>query len=328
MTDNVKKAVQTIINCSPEEAEVLLIAANTDISSSGRKGANNSPRAIYKMLQEQIELNDPLTGICGADRLKIGWKSLGELNGFQTGEALHMSLVSVEKAIQDAWATKKFPFLVGGDHSNTIGALRALKKTAMKKSVGRPHDVTVVVIDAHHDLRPNDADFRKEPFGAEAHCCALREAAEAGFRIMQVGVRDYSCEEAKFAKECRVKTFRWIPDSLNKLISSGRNGTPVKLVLGQIKTELVYISIDVDGFDPAVMPATGTPVSGGLSWEYGLSLVAGICTNFTLVGADICEVTTKPFKKLGDLSPADYLTARNAAQLIYNIINWGIALKM
>ena len=171
-------------------------------------------------------------------------------------------------------------------------------------------ETTILQIDAHHDLRRDDGDCVQGGFGPLSHACALRAAVEAGYRLTAVGVRSFSAEEEMFLKRRRgVRTFYWgltrsfVPPSVDEILKS-------------IRTEQVYITIDVDGFDPAVMPATGTPVSGGLGWWYGLDLLQEVCREKRVVGADICEVAPRA---------GETLTEYNAAQLAYCLITWAWA---
>ena len=84
----------------------------------------------------------------------------------------------------------------------------------------------------------------------------------------------------------------------------------------RIPTKQVYVTIDVDGIDPTFMPATGTPVSGGLDWWYAWDLLQLACMSKHVIGADICEVAPRSI---------DALTEYNAAQLAYNVITWALA---
>jgi agmatinase len=297
----------SIINSDGYEAEVVLRAANNDISSSFGKGADKGPEAIRACLDRQIEFREPRTGIVATERLKITWHDLGDLNGTRTreclGGAIHTVAVNCAASIE---AGRKV-FIVGGDHSNSIGALIG---------VGQRYDpdkVTILHIDAHHDLRHDDADYNDKPYGNLAHCCAMRPAVTAGFHLVSVGVRAFSLEEDVFVQQNRkrVKAFRW---GMERSFMP----PPVSIIANAIETDLVYISVDVDGFDPAFMPATGTPVSGGLGWWYGWDLLQEVCRRKTVVGADLCEVAPRP---------NDTLTEYNAAQLIYCVITWAWAAK-
>jgi agmatinase len=92
----------------------------------------------------------------------------------------------------------------------------------------------------------------------------------------------------------------------------GRDAVPgIEEILGAIETERVYLSVDVDGFDPAVMPATGTPVPGGLSWAYGTRLMRELFLAKEVIGADLVEVAPRP---------GTSLTEYAVAQLCYDML--------
>jgi len=128
----------------------------------------------------------------------------------------------------------------------------------------------------------------------------MRRAHELGYRLVQVGIRAYSAEERALFGDPRIRVFEW-----------GQDAPPIEEIIGAVTGEEVYLTIDVDGLDPAVMPATGTPVPGGLGWYYTLSLIKELCRRKRLVGADIVEVAPRS---------ADALTEYAAAQLAYSII--------
>lgn len=292
----------SIINAPWMDADIRFIAANNDISTSFGTGARNGPAAVRACLDGQIEFFEHRSGINARDRLKIGWTDFRDLNGNRTRTDLDRSVDAVRRVCAKALHDGAFPFVIGGDHSNAIGALAAAIE---KYGAG---NLSVLHIDAHHDLRRDDSDFRDDGFGPNAHCSALRRAADEEVGLVQVGIRAYSQEEAAYAKAQGVKTFYW-----------GRNvgfePPQLRHILDELRRPYLYITVDVDGFDPAVMPATGTPVPGGLTWQYGNDLLLLACGNYgpRVVGADICEVA--PRKGCN-------LTEYAAAQLAYNIVCW------
>ena len=185
--------------------------------------------------------------------------------------------------------------LLGGTHAVSIGAFRA------HAARGRPDAVTIVQIDAHLDLRDDDFDYNEVDPSRYAHSCVMRRACELGFRTCAVGIRAFSREEQGFAAARGLPVFEW-----------GRGEEPgVEQILAAIPTERVYLTLDVDGFDPAVAPSTGTPVPGGLSWAYGTRLVRELCLAKDVIGADIVEVAP---------TPGSGLTEYAAAQLCYDIL--------
>jgi agmatinase len=165
--------------------------------------------------------------------------------------------------------------MLGGEHTVSYGALHAISKKE------NPKDITIVQIDAHQDLRDDNTDYN-ENRDRFAHSCVIRRIHELNFPIVQVGIRTYSKYEYEYWQKNKktITVFEW-KDKI----------PPISEILKSIKTKKVYITIDVDGFDPAHMPGTGTPVQGGLPWNYGLNLIEKIITKKELVAADIVEVS-------------------------------------
>ncbi|MEK7083582.1 MAG: arginase family protein, partial [Patescibacteria group bacterium] len=158
----------TIINNQkPNEANVVLIGIPFD-RSSGLNGADGGPEAIRKMLNEQIELYEPITGTSPAEYLNIAYKKVEGLK-YTNAE----SMVKMVKSCASAPSlVGKFPIAIGGDHSISIGILQAMAE------IHKNNLPTILQIDAHFDLRDDDSDFRELSVGRYAHCCVMRRAAE------------------------------------------------------------------------------------------------------------------------------------------------------
>ena len=186
----------------------------------------------------------------------------------------------------------------------SFGSLKALAKKH------KPSDVTIFQIDAHCDLRVDDSDYTDGEATQYAHSAVMRRAHEMGYKLVQVGIRAFSKDEYEYFTKNKktITTFPWGATKPN-----GQLIVPtIQKILASIKTKKVYISIDVDGIDPAYMPGTGTPVQGGLQWWYTLKLLETIIEKRTLVGADVVEVSP-----VSD----NVLTEYGAAQIVYNMIN-------
>ncbi len=281
--------VASILNWSePESADAVLISAPYGHGASFGAGAGGGPAAIVACLERQIELFERYTRTEPAADYKICHRLLAEV-GALAPEAM------VERVAGAVAGTAAFTILLGGTHAVTIGALRA------HAARGRADEVTIVQIDAHLDMRDDDSDYNDRDPSRFAHSCVMRRGRELGFRTCSVGIRAYSREEHRFAIAEALPVFEW-----------GRGELPtVEAVLAAIATERIYLSIDVDGFDPAVAPATGTPVPGGLSWAYGTQLLRELCLAKAVIGADVVEVA--PVAGSG-------LTEYAAAQLCYDIL--------
>ncbi len=284
----------SIINASEQEADVVIIGAAYEKTASSRKGTVNGPKAIITCLDQQIEMFDRGLKAEVVDKVKIAYKDLGDLEQLTPEQALDR----ITAGCAEVTSRGQLPFLLGGEHSVSLGLFTALK------GVVDPTDTTIVQIDAHCDLRDDDSDYADHEPSRYAHSCVLRRGNELGYPLVQVGIRTYSADEYAYFSDAtnNITVFEW----------GNNHATPtIDQIINSIKTKNVYLTIDVDGFDPAHMPGTGTPVQGGLEWWYGISLIESIIAQKNLVGVDIVEVSPMP---------DSVLTEYGAAQLCYSII--------
>lgn len=286
--------IKTIINTKNiNDADVVLISAPYEKTASSHKGTINGPKKVIECLNTQIEFFDRKFKKNVNDAVMITHQDLGNLETLSPVE----NALKIQNACTELIKNNKFIFLLGGEHAVSVGHLQALAKKY------KPEDVTILDIDAHCDLRNDDSDYSENPSDL-AHSTVMRRASELSYSIVQVGIRTYSEDEYNYFsnKKNKVTVFEW---------GNGKKIPSIEQILKSIKTKYLYISIDVDGFDPAYMPGTGTPVQGGLEWWYGLELLEKAMNGRELIGADIVEV-----------SPVSdsVLTEYGAAQLCYTII--------
>jgi agmatinase len=159
------------------------------------------------------------------------------------------------------------PFTLGGEHSLSIAPVRALR--------ARYPDLCVLQLDAHLDLRDEYQGTKL------SHASVMRRVRELGISTVAVGIRSVSREEADYvhAEEAPVFLAREIR----------QNGLPVEAILSRLRNP-VYITVDLDAFDPAYVPGVGTPEPGGLTWEEGLKLLRAVCERRQVVGCDLVEL--------------------------------------
>ncbi len=288
--------IDSIINCKNiEDADVLLLTIGYDRTASGGKGAVDGGMSIIKCLREDVEFFDRHTKTEPGYKYQIAHLDMGDINNLYPEDMVS----KVKNKYESIYSNKKrFPIILGGEHSVSIGVFQAISE------IENPKAITILQIDAHPDLRQDDSNAnpdqtRPSPF---AHCSVMRRAHEFGFNIVQVGIRSYSKEEYEFFTNSPITVFEW---------GLGENPTTQEII-ESIKTDKVYIEIDVDGIDPAYLPATGTPVQGGLEWWYAVNLLNEIIKTKDIVGLGILEVS--PVKD-------DVRTEYGSAQLCYNIIS-------
>jgi agmatinase len=286
--------IEGIINAKNiGEADIVLIGAPYEKTASSHKGTAVGPGKVAEMLASQIEFFDRTYKVNVTDFVKTFYQELSHTTDLSPEE----NLAEIKKVCEEAVAQSKFVFLLGGEHAVSLGHFQALSKKY------DPKDVTILQIDAHCDLRNDDSDYSDTPSNL-AHSTIMRRASELGFPIVQVGIRTYSEDEYKYFSDPKnnVTVFEW---------GTAHKKPKIEEILESIKTKYLYISIDVDGFDPSLMPGTGTPVQGGLKWWYGVSLIEQAINTKELVGCDIVEVSP-----VAESTTTEY----GAAQLAYTMI--------
>ena len=198
------------------------------------------------------------------------------------------TLEEIGQAVSRVRKMGGLPILLGGEHTVTYGALKALKAGG--------EEFGIVQFDAHADLRDT---YQGDPL---SHACVMRRALDLGIPLFQIGVRALSQEEAELRKR------RGIPHLDGYEI--GRNGLPERLLPGDFPKQ-VYITFDVDALDPGIMPATGTPEPGGLDWFQAFQCLEEIVGTRTVAGCDFVELAP-----IDGLHAPDFLVARMAYNLM------------
>lgn len=199
-------------------------------------------------------------------------------------------LRAIEKAVGAALDCGARPVVLGGEHTVTLGAMLAYKVRGEK--------VGIVHFDAHADLRDV---YEGSPL---SHACVLRRCHELGFPVAQFATRAY-CEEEAAYRAANPKTL-FAMDGETLALKG-----PPSPILPKGFPKKVYVTFDVDGLDPSVMPATGTPVPGGLLWYSALFILREIAATRDIVGCDVVELA--PIK---DLHHADFTAAKLTQRLM------------
>ncbi|MFH2034894.1 MAG: agmatinase [Candidatus Zixiibacteriota bacterium] len=280
------------INCGDlSEANIVLLGVPYDQTASYRKGTAGGPKAIINSLEYQMETYDRYSQRMPSPSRMVGLQILTDINGLSPADMV----ARVRKEYGKHIINDAFVLLIGGEHSVSTGVFQALADHRNSKNI------TIFQIDAHLDLRPDDSDYSDTPHGEYAHCTPMRRGHELGFKCVQVGIRAYSKEEMDYAIKNKLAVFEW-----------GIGKTPtVSEIVNSIDTNQVYVTIDVDGLDPSIMPATGTPVQGGLEWYFTIDLLRELFRRKEIIGADIVEVAPRP---------NDVVTEYGAAQLAYTML--------
>jgi len=289
ITKKVQKG-SIIKNISKDEADAVLLKVPYEGTVSGGTGAAEGPDAITEMLNYQVEYWDIFLRANIGDKVKIAQEDV-DIKGMSPQDVMK----EIEAKAKNCFDKGKFVVTLGGEHSVSLGSISAAKKHF--------ENLTVLQIDAHADLRDDNSDYEDDPekITKYAHSCVMRRVYDLGCPIVQVGIRSLSPSEAEFVEEKKIgENIFYTPISAD-----------YRKIISKCKTDKVYVTIDVDGFDPAVMPATGTPEPGGLSWDWTVGLLRELFSKKEIIGFDIVEVA--PNKD-------SYLTEFAAAKLLYRLI--------
>ena len=270
---------------SPETSLFNIVPVPYDATSTYTPGSRLGPRAIIEA-SRQIELYDHELDLEPASH---GVATLDDVGGGVVDPALMVD--AVEKAVADVASRNKLPVVLGGEHTVSVGAVRAL---------ARAERIGVVSFDAHADLRDSYQGTKY------SHACFLRRAAEVADCCV-FGVRSVAREEVEFARDAGVRVF--YADSMRRAVG--------RLDLDFIP-KTVYLSVDVDALDPSLMPATGTPEPGGLGWYDLIDLLTRIVSGRTVVGFDVVELCPLA----GNPAP-DFTAAKLVHKLMGAVVKFG-----
>lgn len=261
-----------------EEAGVVLIPVAYDLTTSYGTGTRHGPLALLQA-STQMELYDEELGRTPID---IGVHTLPPVEQIVSGprEMAEQVAESVGKVLDAG----KMPVLIGGDHSISIGAFRAL--------AARNVLATVVQLDAHADLR---SEYQGSPF---SHACVMARAREQ-FDCVQLGIRSASQPEIERIRRDRLAVF------MARQLREDGEGLAARIT--DLLGRRVYLTIDLDVLDPSIMPATGTPEPGGLQWSDLLALVRAVTRDREVVGFDIVELSPIPGLHAPDFTAARLL---------------------
>ncbi|HJU32029.1 MAG TPA: agmatinase [Hyphomicrobiaceae bacterium] len=277
----------------PAAARAVVIPFGLEASVSYGAGTAKGPAAILAASQ-QLELYDEELG--REPYRDWGVAALAEPTIAQgVAPALDQLAAIVAKVLDGG----RFPFILGGEHSLTAGAVRPFAT--------RHPGLVVLQFDAHADLRDG---YLGEPY---SHAAAMRRVLDlAGVSIVSVGIRAISAEEAAFYAANRDRiTIHWAKDQARWNIDE---------IIAPLRGRPVYVTFDIDALDGAVMPATGTPTPGGLGYWQALSILRAACgAAGQVVGADLVE-----FAPIPGFHAYDYTAAALAYKLLaYALMNPG-----
>ncbi len=273
-----------------DKAAYVILPVPYEWTTSYMKGTEFGPQAIIEA-SEQLESFD--------DELGIEPYRAGIHTSLPT-DIVNDSPERQNEIVYRHWrelvAAGKTVGMLGGEHSISYGAVRACLE--------RHPDLTVLHLDAHADLRES---YQNDRF---SHACAMRRIHDLTDRTVSVGIRSFSIEEHEYINKRGIKIYS--AEQMNKRPE----------IVGEIIDGLsgdVYLTLDIDVFDPSIMPAVGTPEPGGLDWYQVVGLLKSVIEKCNLVGFDLVELMP-----IGGC----HSSAFTAAKVVYKIIGYDYYKKL
>lgn len=273
---------------SYDNSKVVILSAPYEKTTSYGKGTAKGPAAILEA-SHYVEFFDEETGkeVCfDIGIAAIEAMKLGKLTGKK-------ALDHIYKNVNEHIKNGKFVITLGGEHSISTAPIRA--------HFDNYKDLSILHFDAHSDLR-------EEYEGSKySHASFAARVSEFTTSITQVGIRAQCKDEYEFIKSKGINTFY-----AYQMRNEGFNHILIEKILATLKDN-VYITFDVDYFDPSIMPSTGTPEPNGFYWDETMRLLKKVCAEKNLVGLDVVELAPQK-----NYTFPDFMTAK----LIYKILNY------
>ncbi len=273
------------------QAQVVILPIPYEATTTYRRGCENGPAAILEASQ-QVEVYD--------EEFDRELWPIGIYTHSAIADTRNRTPVAAEEMLQATQTTVarlvadgKFVIALGGEHSITTGVVEAYRQANPDEAF------TVVQIDAHGDLR------HEYEGSIHNHACIMRRVVDMGLPTLQIGIRSICKEEADLIREKNLAVFRareiaTQPDWMERAWAA-------------IKTQKVFITIDLDGIDPTLIPGVGTPEPGGLHWYALLTFLQHIFANHTVLGCDVMELAPIVDSVVSEFT---------AAKLVYKLIGY------
>ncbi len=273
------------------EAKVVILPIPYEATTTYRKGCEHGPNAILEA-SDQLEAydNELQQETCLTTRIYT-YNSIADTikNPHLTAEEM---LEVTTKTISDLVRDGKFVIALGGEHAITEGVVKAYHQILSEP-------FTVVQIDAHGDMRHS---FEGSIYN---HACVMRRVLDMGLPTLPVGIRSICKEEADLIKAQQISVI-WARDIYY-------DADWINKAINKITTEKVFITIDLDGLDPSLLPGVGTPEPGGLNWYELTKFLKEVFMNHQVIGCDVMELAPTSDSVVSEFT---------AAKLVYKLIGY------
>ena len=274
-----------------EQAEVVILPIPYERTTTYRQGCQDGPEAIITA-SDQLEAYD----------IELE-REICHSQGIYTTEAIadtrlipdlipEVMLEQVTNKVSELIHDGKFTIALGGEHSITAAVVKAYQQ-ALDRSF------TVVQIDAHGDLRHS---YEGSIYN---HACVMRRILDLGLPTLGIGIRSICLEEAQLIKQQKIPVI-WARE-----IAGDSNW--IDRAIAKIATEKVFITIDLDGLDPSLMPGVGTPEPGGLNWYELTKFLRAVFTKHQVIGCDVMELAPTSDSVVSEFT---------AAKLVYKLVGY------
>jgi agmatinase len=279
-------------NAPLDEAQIVFLPVAYDDTCSGVSGTANGPRGIFEV-SDQLELYEEDLGWSPFKHMKLCVRPELCREDGESEDSFHTRLAVEALAIRDPNGTR-LPIVLGGEHSITPSVVSGFLSAP----------ATIVILDAHADLRPT---YQGSPY---SHACASYRLRELGHRLIIIGVRSLTDFEARRIEDDSHILAFWPRD-----VRSTRGLQSMMQTLAELHGD-VWLSVDMDGFDPSEVPGTGTPQPDGLRWHMGVDIIRTLFenTDIAIRGMDVVELIPEPSR----------VSQMAAAKLVQKAISfWG-----
>ncbi len=274
-----------------EEAKVIILPIPYEKTTTYRKGCQNGAAAIIEA-SDQLEAYD----------IELEKEICHEIEIFTTNaiastitnpDLMPEAMIDLVTAkVSELVADGKFVIALGGEHSITAGIVKAYQQLLSEP-------FTVIQIDAHGDMRHSYED------SIYNHACVMRRVLDMGLPTLPVGIRSICLEEAQLIKQKQIPVV-WAKDIY-------QNSDWIDRAISKITTKKVFITIDLDGLDPSLMPGVGTPEPGGLNWFELTKFLQKIFSKHQVIGCDVMELAPTSDSVVSEFT---------AAKLVYKLVSY------
>ena len=278
------------------DSKVVILPIPFERTTTYRKGCQDGAAAIIEASEQleayDLELEQEICHAVGIHTVNAIASTIDNPD-LDPEKMIEITVKRVSQLIAD----NKFVIALGGEHSITAGVVKAYRQ-----AFNEPF--TVIQIDAHGDMRHS---YEGSIYN---HACVMRRILDLGLPTLPIGIRSICLEEAELIKQKQIPVV-WAKDIY-------QHSDWIERAIAQISTEKVFITIDMDGFNPSFMPGVGTPEPGGLNWYEAIAFLKAVFTKHQVIGCDVMELAPTKDSVVSEFT---------AAKLVYKLAGYHHSLQ-